>query len=251
MITNIKKSNRMKLIGAFIATVAIILWMPQTASAHCDTMDGPTVADGIKAMENNNINYVLKWVQPEYEEEIKQIFSLSMNVKDLSPEAKELSDQYFFSNLVRLHRAGEGALFTGLKPSGTPIDEKVLAADKSIELGNLSPFENLIEEDKISELTERFNNVMALKEYDVNDVNAGRKYIEAYVEFFKFAEGEEDEAHGATDAHTTVDTNEDAAVAETHKAEEVSYAYWIPWALAVLFFVTTVAAHIKIKRCRK
>ena len=29
--------------------------------------------------------------------------------------------------------------FTGVKPSGTPIDEKILAADKSIEIGNLSP----------------------------------------------------------------------------------------------------------------
>jgi hypothetical protein len=258
MKTNIKKSKRMKTIWALIAAIAVMVMMPITASAHCDTMDGPTVADGKKAMESNNVNYALKWVQPEYEEELTQIFNLSMKVKDLSPEAKELSEKYFLENLVRLHRAGEGAPFTGLKPSGTPIDEKVLAADKSIEVGNLSPLENMIEKDKMPELQERFEKVMALKNFDVNDVEAGRKYIEAYVKFFKFAEGEEDEAHGAADAHgavdthDTVDTHEAANIADSHEAgEEESSTDWIPWTLAGLFFVTTVVALVKLKHSSK
>ena len=126
-----------------------------------------------------------------------------MQVKDLSPKAKELSEKYFFENLVRIHRVGENAPFTGLKPSGTPVDAKVLAADKSIEVGNLFPLENMIEEHKMPELKERFEKVMALKNFDVNDLEAGREYIEAYVKFFKFAEGEEDH-HGAADAHEAV-----------------------------------------------
>lgn len=32
---------------------------------------------------------------------------------------------------------------------------------------------------------------MLLKNFDVNNVQAGREYIEAYVQFFHFAEGEE------------------------------------------------------------
>lgn len=96
--------------------------------------------------------------------------------------------------------------FDGLKPYGTPIDEKVKAADKSIEVGNLSPMEGLIEKKKMPELKERFERVMALKNFDVNNVEAGREYIEAYVMFFKFAEGEEEhhwaaEGHGAASAH--------------------------------------------------
>jgi|SRR5665647_15780 len=218
MMTNIIKSKKTKSIGALIVAVAIILMMPITASAHCDTMDGPTVADGYKAIESNNVNYVLKWVQPEYEDDITKIFNLTMKVKDLSSEAKEISEQYFFSELVRMHRAGESAPFDGLKPTGTPIDEKVLAADKSIEAGNLSPLEGLIEEEKLPELTERFENVMALKDYDVNDVEEGREYIEAYVKFFKFAEGEEEHgAQGEVDAHAAeavrdIDVHDNEAV---------------------------------------
>jgi hypothetical protein len=47
--------------------------------------------------------------------------------------------------------------------------------------------------DKLPELIRWFKNVMALKNFNVKDVAAGREYIEAYVKFFKYAEGEEDE----------------------------------------------------------
>lgn len=215
----ILKSNIKKSLGALTLAVGMMAIMPLSASAHCDTMEGPTVADGYKAIENNNLNYALKWIQPDYEKEITDIFNLSMKVKDLSPEAKEISEKYFFSELIRMHRAGENAPFDGLKPVGTPIDEKVLAADKSIEVGNLSPMEGLIEEEKMPELEERFEKVMALKDNDVNNIEEGREYIEAYVKFFKFAEGEEDhDAHGAVVSHGT-----EAAHAEEATHAEVTY----------------------------
>lgn len=207
------KSNMKKSIGVLLTSAAIMAIIPLSASAHCDTMDGPVVVDGKKAMESNNVNYVMKWVAPEYQKEITDKFNLSMKVKDQSPEAKELAEQYFFSEVVRVHRAGEDAPFDGLKPSGTPIDEKVLAADKSIEVGNLSPLEGMTEKEKMPELKERFEKVMSLKDYDVNDLEAGREYIEAYVKFFKFAEGEEE--HAAEGAHGEEANNAHA----THNAE--------------------------------
>lgn len=208
-------------IAAVIVAVGIMAISPLAAYAHCDTMDGPTVADGRKALESGNINYALKWVQPEYEKEITDAFNLSIKVKDLSPEAKEISEKYFYDNLVRVHRAGEGAPFDGVKPHGTPIDEKVAAADESIEAGNLSPLKGLIEEEKVPELGERFEKVMALKDYDLNNVEEGREYIEAYVKFFKFAEGEEDHAHG-THSEETLHEGDVHEAENTHE-ENVDY----------------------------
>ncbi|AWK52893.1 peptidoglycan-binding protein [Clostridium beijerinckii] len=234
------KFKKSKTMASILMALTILVAVPTMASAHCDTMDGPTVADGKKAIESNNVNYVLKWVTPENEKEISEIFDLSMKTKDLSPEAKEISENYFFENLIRLHRTAEGAPFTGLKPSGTAIDEKVLAADKSIEVGNLSPIENLVEKDKVPELKERFEKVMDLKDYDINDVEAGREYIEAYVSYFKFAEGEEEghEAHGAEVSHST----EAASLEKSH--DEAETLPVIPWSLAGVFGLTTVVLGI-------
>lgn len=179
--------------------ILLILFLTTNVTfAHCDTMDGPLVADAKKALAQNNVNYALKWVPLANEAEIKDAFKLAMKVRGLNADAKELSDKYFFDVLVRIHRAAEGVPFTGVKPSGTPIDEKVLAADKSLATGNLSPLKGLIPAADLTELTERFEKAMSFKNFDVNNVEAGREYIEAYVQFFKFAEGEEahDARHG-------------------------------------------------------
>jgi hypothetical protein len=187
-----ERSIRIVLVPLFI--ISLLILSTNITFAHCDTMDGPLIADARKAIEQNNVNYTLKWVPSVNESEIRDAFKLIMKVRGLSPEAKELAEKYFFDTLVRIHRAAEGVPFTGVKPSGTPIDEKVLAADKSIEVGNLSPMNKMIPKDKLPELTELFKKVMSLKNFDVNNVAAGREYIEAYVRFFKFAEGEEGHA---------------------------------------------------------
>ena len=204
-----------------IVMISFVLCNYNIVIAHCDTMDGPVIGDAKKAIEKNNVNYVLKWVLPDNENEIKAAFALIMKVRTLSPEALELSDKYFFETLVRIHRNGEGVPFTGVKPSGTPIDENIKAADKSIELGNLTPLEKLVPKENLAELKKRFERVMSLMNFDVNDVKAGREYIEAYVQFFHYAEGEK-ESH-----------------AEGH-VENIGHLGHIPWILAGIFFIISV-----------
>lgn len=187
-------------VAVFLLVSAVLFLTPGKVSAHCETMDGPTVADGQKALETGNINYAFKWILPEYEHELQEIFELSLKVRELGPDASELANRYFLENMVRVHRLGEGAPYIGLKPSGTPIDPKIAAADKSIETGNLAPLEGLVSHEELHALEEKFQRVVALKGFDVNDVAAARKYVEAYVSFFKLAEGEEHDhgqhAHG-------------------------------------------------------
>lgn len=190
-----------KLVSLAILSV-ILFGIYNTVLAHCDTMDGPVVKDAKLAIESNNVNYVLKWISAEYEKELASIFELTMKVRSLNSDAQKLADMYFFETLVRIHRSGEGVPYTGIKPEGTPVDEKIAAADKSIEIGNLSPLENLVSKEKHPELKKRFDKVMSLKNFDVNDVAVGRKYVEAYVWFFHLAEGNDAEHnHETEDSH--------------------------------------------------
>ena len=200
---SLRKYLTMKTIILSVLLIAGLLIASHTSFAHCDTKDGPVVAAAIKAIKQNNINYALIWVKPDYEKEIKEAFESTMKVRVLSTEAEKLADNYFFETLVRLHRSGEGMAYTGVKPAGTPIDNKILAADKSIALGKLSPLIDLVPKNKIAELQKRFEKVMSLKNYDVNDVSAGREYIEAYVQFFHFAEGDQEHnpGHMETGSH--------------------------------------------------
>ena len=167
---------------------------PVIVQAHCDTAEGPAVKDGRKALETGNINYALKWIPAEGEAELRDVFERAMRVRTLGAEAAELADRLFLETMVRIHRMGEGVGFTGIQPVGTEIDPVVKAADEAIAVGSDSNLLPMVPQERRAELHERFQAALALKGFDVDDVAAARRYVAAYVGFFKYAEGE-DHAH--------------------------------------------------------
>ena len=196
--------NEWLTVAAFAATLTLVVLWPHKVSAHCDTMDGPTAQDGLKALASADLAYALKWVTHEREAELGEVFRRALAARGLGPEAQEVADRWFLENLVRLHRAGEGEAFTGLQPAGVPVDEKVAAADRSIEVGDLQPLVGLVGTERWAELERRFAEVRARRDFDLHDVEAARSYIEAYVDFFKFAEGHDHEHTQHEPAHADV-----------------------------------------------
>ncbi len=177
---------------------AIIALWPLRADAHCDTMDGPAVADGRKALTSGNLNHALKWIGPEAEAELREVFEPSLRVRALGGDATAVADRLFLETLVRLHRAGEGVGFEGLKPSGSAIDPAVIAADEAIASGRIDPLVGAVPGERLPELERRLHDALEVKDFPPDDVAAGRRYVAAYVRFFKYAEGEEHE-HGHGD----------------------------------------------------
>lgn len=187
------------LVVAAFSAVAAAAWTAP-AQAHCDTLDGPVVSAGRQALDSGNVNLVLVWVQKDDEKAIRDAFQKVRSVRKAGGQAKDLADAYFFETLVRVHRAGEGAPYTGLKPAGT-IEPPVAAADKAIETGKLGPLAKVIIERTEKGLHGHFDDVTAKKNYQPNDVEAGRAYTGAYVRFVHYAERLYDTAGSAAAAH--------------------------------------------------
>ena len=167
------------------AAFAFIWSLP--AAAHCDTLDGPVVAAARKALDSGNVNLILIWVQKKDDAEIRNMFKKAVAVRKVGGEAKELADMYFFETLVRIHRAGEGAGYTGLKPAGK-IEPPIAAADKSLETGKLQDVAQLISKRMEQGLHRNFEAMMKKKNYSPNDVAAGRAFASAYVEYTHYVE---------------------------------------------------------------
>jgi hypothetical protein len=126
------------------ALFSLFLCLPAVTFAHCDGLDEPVVAAAKKALENGNVNPVLIWVQKKDEQTIKDAFRKTLAVRKLDPKAMELADMYFFETLVRVHWAGEGAPYTGLKPAGRDLGPAVPAGDKALVDGKLEPLAKLL-----------------------------------------------------------------------------------------------------------
>lgn len=174
--------------SAVVALALGTILSARPALAHCDTADGPVVADAKVALERADVTPVLKWVRPGAEAEIKAAFARTLAVRGKGPEAQALADQYFFENLVRIHRAGEGAPYTGILPAGTPIEPAIALADESLDSGNADKLVKGITHHVEEGIRERFARAAAAKKRSDAGVAAGREFVEAYVEFTHYAE---------------------------------------------------------------
>jgi uncharacterized protein DUF6448 len=172
-----------------LAALAITALFATRATAHCDGMDGPVVKAAQAALDRGDVNLVLIWVGKNDEAEIRRAFDHAVSVRKLSPQAKDLADTFFFETLVRIHRAGEGATFTGLKPAGRDLGPAIPAADQALSSGNIAPLANLLVEQVRTGLLDRYKQAAAVKDFKTQDLDAGREYVEKYITFIHYAEG--------------------------------------------------------------
>jgi len=154
---------------------------------HCDTRDGPVVKAAKKALETGNVNLILIWVPKEEEKALKDAFEKTLRARKQGKEAREVADDWFFETAIRLHRAGEGAPYTGMKPAGLDEGPVVPRAEKAIETGDATEAISFVLHTIEEDLQQRFNHVIAHKKYDENDVVAGREYIQAFINFVVYS----------------------------------------------------------------
>lgn len=201
-----------------LALLAASFVITHTAQAHCDSLDGPVIHAARAALEGNDIKLVLIWVKEGDDAVIKRAFEQTLAVRKLNPEARELADMYFFETLVRIHRAGEGAAYTGLKASGTDFGPSIPATDKALESADVEPVLTMLSEKTKDGVREHFQKTLALKKFDKNNVQAGRDFVKAYVEYTHYVKGIHDAAMPATHGHFP-ETTATPAAAHPHQKE--------------------------------
>jgi hypothetical protein len=181
-----RKRTQKAMIVLATAMVGCLAILPALARAHCDTLGGPVVKEARVALEKGDIKPILKWVKKENEAELRTAFDKTLAVRSKGPEARELADLYFLETLVRLHRAGEGAPYTGLKDE--PLEPIVAMADKALAEGSDREMIKAISAHMASAIHEKFKKAAeAMKNQDVS-IDAGREFVEAYVTYMHYVE---------------------------------------------------------------
>ena len=169
-----------------IFSAMMALNTPSLLFAHCDSLSGPVMADAKRALETSDITPVLKWIQKESEEELKANFQKALAVRSLNSDARDLADSSFFETLVRLHRAGENAPYTGLS---TEAPESIIVeAEKSLQTGSLNELSEIMISEIRTELRQKFQDALDKKKKAGESVEQGREYVEAYMRFVHYVE---------------------------------------------------------------
>lgn len=151
---------------------------------HCDSIDGPVVKAAMRALEANDVDLVLPFVHAPGECEVRNAFAQVIRVRQSDGAlARELADRYFFETVVRVHRAGEGAPYTGLKPAGLDLGPVIPLAERAIESGSVDELVEVLCSAVRSEVKQRFDRVMQLQRGGGTSVERARAYIEAMLGF--------------------------------------------------------------------
>jgi hypothetical protein len=146
---------------------------------HCDTMDGPVVTAARKALEAEDVNFALAYVPESGEAEVRSAFEKVLRARKADPAAREVADLYFFETVVRVHRAGEGAPYTGLKPAGLDEGPVIPVAEKAIETGSPDALIKTLTDTLRQEIEHRFEHMMHLRDHAPDNVTRARAYVEA------------------------------------------------------------------------
>jgi len=175
--------------GPALGLVFVLLYLITSAMVwgHCDTTGGPIIPEAKAALEKGDVTPVLKWVKAENEAEIKAAFDKAVVVRARGPEAKALADQYFLETLIRIHRAGEGAPFTGIKDE--PVDPVAAMADAALAGGSADDMIKEINGHLAEAIRQKFEKALTAAKDKDKSVKAGRAYVEAYVTYVHYVEG--------------------------------------------------------------
>ncbi|WP_313675322.1 DUF6448 family protein [Mycolicibacterium sp.] len=149
---------------------------------HCDSLDGPVVKAARRALDSGDVDSVLPFVPQSAEDEIRAAFAAVSGVRDDSCDVRELADQHFFETVVRLHRAGEGAAFTGLKPAGLDHGPVIPVAERAIDTGSADDLVALLNQRVADEVRTRLHHVEELKAHAARagaTVEDKRAYVQA------------------------------------------------------------------------
>jgi hypothetical protein len=185
----------------WIGVAAFLIAPLSKVVAHCDGFDGPVVQAAQKAIATGDVNLVLIWVQKDDEEQIKRALKDTLAVRKLNSEARDLADTHFFETLVRRHRASEGVGFTGLKPAGRDLGPAIPAADKALRDGNAEPLVKMLTTTIQDRVRDHFNEALTKQKFAKDDLDEGRAFVKAYVEYIHCVEALYETATHPTHGH--------------------------------------------------
>lgn len=184
----------MKKLLAVSAVLGGLVLGSLSAQAHCDTVDGPVAKAAYKALETGNVNLVLPFAPASAEAEITTVFEQAVNVRAKGADSRALADRYFLETVVRLHRQGENAPYTGLKPAGQDFGPVIPAAENALANGDSEALVTLLTKAVRQQVEQRFEHALEAKSLPQAplghaEVAQARERVHAELGFVLYAEG--------------------------------------------------------------
>jgi hypothetical protein len=132
-----------------------------------------------RALGEERVAVVLPFVPKAAEKEVTELFHKVVHARKADPVSRDVADEHFFDTVVRLHRAGEGAPFTGLKPAGLDVGPVIPVAEHAAESGDGRALEDILVDVVRAEVQRRLRHLAHLRPEMEHGVDHAREYVKA------------------------------------------------------------------------
>jgi len=139
------------------------------------------------ALEAGDVALVLPFVPVDGEAEVRGVFDRVRSVREFGSDAREVADRLFFETVVRIHRAGEGAPYTGLKPAGLSVGPVIPLAERAVNTGSPGEVVDFLAGVLSAEVKHRLEHISALAVARERSLDDARRYVEASLAFQVYA----------------------------------------------------------------
>lgn len=177
----VRKHQQNWIIAGLFCVVFLLAGSPK-AFAHCDSFAGPVIKEAQKALETNKVELLYKWITPDDEKQINDLFAKTYSLRNGDKEVYRIVEQHFLETLVRLHRASENASYTGLKSSDS-VESIIKMSDDAILTGDIDGLLSKLNAHMNKVLKAKYDKMKALEVKKDASPEQGRAYVRAYVDY--------------------------------------------------------------------
>jgi hypothetical protein len=137
------------------------------------------------SLETGNVNYILIWLPEESENTLKNLLEKACCIRSSQMNMQKKAYDWYFETVNRFywssrlpdHHTTQSQDFAG---------KLVLKIDRAIESGNFEEIRDIIPVNHEADAEERFQHLRKIRNFPVNNIAAGRSYVSAFFDFFRY-----------------------------------------------------------------
>ena len=151
-----------------------------------DEMQEPVEKAAKMALETGNVNYILIWLPEESENTLKNLLEKTRCVRSSRMNMQNQVYDWYFATVNRFFNANRYPDYLTTQFGGLAEKPLVLKVDKAIESGDFEEIRDIIPVTHEADAKQRFQHIMDMRNYPVNNIAAGRAYVSAFFDFNRY-----------------------------------------------------------------
>jgi hypothetical protein len=150
-----------------------------------DEMQEPVLKAAKMSLETGNVNYILIWLPKESENSLKNLLEKTCCIRSSRTNRQKQAYDWYFETVNRFYRSSRSRDHL-ITQSPDFAGKLVLKIDRAIESGNFEEIRDIIPVTHEADAEQRFQHIMNMRNFPVNNIQSGRAYVSAFFDFARY-----------------------------------------------------------------